>query len=106
MFSDRELAPLASGGKVADSLPEQLSASQLRFLGARFAGKEAALKALGMPRVPAFNWCDLEILGSERIEVELHNRLRQYAARAGIRRLVGSTASTDSVSVAVVLRVT
>jgi len=51
------------------------------FLATRLAVKEAAFKALGAPRIPAFNWCDIEVLGdsdlSIRVSGELGNAMKE-----------------------------
>jgi holo-[acyl-carrier protein] synthase len=106
ILSERELHSLMVNTDGTDRLPEQLSPGQLRYLGTRFAAKEAALKALGAPHRIACNWCDLEVLGSGNVEIELRNEPKQLALRLGIRRLIGSSASTDTTCIAVIVRET
>jgi holo-[acyl-carrier protein] synthase len=104
IFSARELSAIADHEDGAPSLPEHLSNRQLRYLGTRFAAKEAAVKALGIPYRVAFNWCDIEVIGSEIVEIQLHGDSSLHALRLGIKRLVGSTASTDSTCLAMIMR--
>ncbi len=55
-------------------------------LAARFAAKEAALKALGTGKLPTIAWTDLEVLraGSERPQLELAGEARAQAERLGV----------------------
>lgn len=104
LFTSREMLPLLTGGSKGTDWPEQLTLAQLQYLGSRFAAKEAALKALGAPYQLPHNWSDIEIIGSEQLEIDLFNDPKEYAMQAGIKRLFGSASSTDKTSVAIIVR--
>lgn len=73
LFSERELA----------DCEDRVDTSEC--LAARFAAKEAALKALGTGKVPGIRWTDLEVLrmGSGRPQLELGGEARAQAERLG-----------------------
>ena len=50
---------------------------------ARFAAKEAVVKALGFGVARAFAWRDVEIAGRPKPAVRLSGRVRAWAERAG-----------------------
>lgn len=58
-------------------------------LAARFAAKEAALKALGTGKLPSIRWTDLEVLraGSGRPQLELAGEAQAEAGRLGVTRV-------------------
>ena len=69
---------------------------------ARFAAKEAALKALGAP--PGIGWQDLEVVkegGAPRLC--LHGRAQDTAAPMGIRRVHLSLSHAGDTAIAVVI---
>jgi holo-[acyl-carrier protein] synthase len=72
---------------------------------ARFAAKEATMKALGTGWGRGVRWLDVEIVrrGSGPPAVRLHGRGRQRAAAAGVRRFVVSLAHTGAYAVAQVI---
>ena len=104
IFSERELSSITANKDGTISLPEHLSNRQLRYLGTRFAAKEATVKALGVPYRVAFNWCDIEVTGGDCVEVELRGEPDAYALQLGVKRLSGSTASTDMTCLAIIVR--
>lgn len=64
---------------------EQLAAKGIQSQAARFAGKEAVLKALGTG-LNGLSWHDIEILGAETGEPDVHLSTRAralLAARGG-----------------------
>ena len=69
-----------------------------RHLAARFAAKEAAIKALGGGCAPI----DVEVVGSEPPQLRLHGAARSRAEAAGVDLAVSLTHSRD-VAGAVVL---
>jgi holo-[acyl-carrier protein] synthase len=73
-----------------------------RHLAARFAAKEAAIKALGSPVAPR----QVEVTGGGNAppRLSLHGRAAQLAAERGIRLQVALT-HTDETAAAVVLAV-
>jgi holo-[acyl-carrier protein] synthase len=72
-------------------------------LAARFAAKEAALKALAVP--PGLSWQELEVVGGGRVrpELVLHGRAREAADRLGVVRVHLTLSHTTAVATAVVV---
>jgi holo-[acyl-carrier protein] synthase len=62
-----------------------------KHFAARFAAKEAALKALGETVAPR----DIEVVGSAPPRLRLHGRAAEAAERAGIRLEVSLTHSRE-----------
>jgi holo-[acyl-carrier protein] synthase len=74
-------------------------------LAARFAAKEAVLKALGTGWGGGIAWTDVEVvsLPSGAPTIELHRLAAQHAARAGITSwLVSLTHAGDSAAASVI----
>ena len=71
-----------------------------RHLAARFAAKEAAIKALGARDV-AFR--EIEVVGSEPPRLELHGRAAELAPPAGHDSLAVSLTHSREVAAAVVI---
>ncbi len=74
-------------------------------LAARFAAKEAVLKALGTGWGGGIAWTDVEVvsLPSGAPTIELHGLAAQHAARAGITSwLVSLTHAGDSAAASVI----
>ena len=71
-------------------------------LAARFAGKEAVLKAIGTGLGRRLRWTDVEILrdAAGRPRVELHGELGSYARRAGISDVDVSLSHSGGLAVA------
>ena len=63
-----------------------------RHLAARFAAKEAAIKALGAPGVAPR---EVEVVGSEPPRLALHGRAAELAAAAGVELAVSLTHSRE-----------
>lgn len=55
-------------------------------LAARFAAKEATLKALGTGLTTGMNWRDVEICANSagKPSLDLHGRVKEYAAELGV----------------------
>jgi holo-[acyl-carrier protein] synthase len=72
---------------------------------ARFAAKEAALKALGTGRDQRVRWRDVEVLRhpSGRPELRLHGRAAERAASLGASRLHLTLSHDDERALAVVV---
>lgn len=104
IFSERELSAIATYEDGTIDLPEHLSIRQVQYLGTRFAAKEAAVKALGVPYRVAFNWCEIEVIGSDCVEIALRGEPSAHALQLGVKRLGGSTASTDMTCLAMIVR--
>jgi len=73
-------------------------------LAARFAGKEAVMKALGTG-TKGVSWCDIEILSNRRRAplVYLHGRARRRARKLGIKELAISLSHSRDYAVASVV---
>ncbi|HEX2468873.1 MAG TPA: holo-ACP synthase [Solirubrobacterales bacterium] len=87
--------------------PGELESSQRgrpgRHLAARFAAKEAALKALGLGGLALR---DVEVVGggNSAPELRLHGRAAEAAARQGVELCVSLTHSRDLATAVVVAR--
>ncbi len=68
-----------------------------RHLAARFAAKEAAIKALGRPLPPA----QIEVVADPTPRLELHGEAARLAAEGGLELAVSLT-HTDEIAAAVV----
>jgi holo-[acyl-carrier protein] synthase len=73
-------------------------------LAARFAAKEAVMKALGVG-LGAFDWHDVEVVrtATGAPELRLAGRAAELAARAGISRWLVTLSHTDRTAEAVVV---
>jgi holo-[acyl-carrier protein] synthase len=91
LFTDDERAYCASRGRPA------------QHFAARFAAKEATLKALGVP--PGLSWHEMEIVSaaSGRPELRLSGQARAAAARLGATTWHLSLTHTDDHAAAVVI---
>lgn len=102
---DRIERAIARRPRLADRLfrPGELAYARARsrparHLAARFAAKEAAIKALGGQCAPI----DVEVVGAEPPRLHLHGAARARAEEAGVDLVVSLTHSRD-VAGAVVL---
>ncbi len=80
-------------------------ATRAQRYAARFAGKEAILKALGTGLTQGTNWVDMEILSesSGKPTVVLHGRCAELAARAGMTHWHVSLSHTQFLAMASVI---
>ena len=71
-------------------------------IAARFAAKEAVLKALGTGLAAGIRWTDVEILktGGGRPVAVLHGAAARLAAERGLRHLDVSLSHTDQLAIA------
>jgi holo-[acyl-carrier protein] synthase len=69
-----------------------------RHLAARFAAKEAAIKALG----GGFPPLDVEVVGSPAPRLRLHGRAAAAAAESGVELAVSLTHSRDNAAAVVI----
>ena len=76
-------------------------------LAARFAAKEAVLKALGTAMAQGVRWTDVEVVNERtgRPRVVLHGEAAARAGRRGLRELDVSLSHTDGLAVANVVSV-
>lgn len=93
-FTDSERAYCESGGKLAAE----------RF-AARFAAKEAVMKALGTGWTGGVAWTDIEVArdGAGRPTLVLHNAAKELADRAGLREWTISLSHTKTTAIASVI---
>lgn len=95
----RFLARVYTPGELAYGEGRQDRASRL---AARFAAKEAALKALGAP--PGLSWTELEVVRGEGAPaLVLHGAAAAAAARRGVTRLHLTLTHDGGVAAAVVI---
>lgn len=75
---------------------------RLQHLAARFAAKEAVLKAIGSGVGKRMRWTDVEVLAdaTDRPCVRLHGEVASWAERRGLAALDLSLAHTSGVAVA------
>jgi holo-[acyl-carrier protein] synthase len=80
---------------------------ELEHLAARFAAKEAALKALGTGWADGLAWTDVEVTRDHagRPGLVLHNRAAVLAAERGISSWLISLSHTDTHAIASVIGV-
>ena len=71
-------------------------------LAARFAAKEAVLKALGTGWSGGIGWADVEVVheASGRPRIELHAGAAREARERGVGRVVISLSHTDATAIA------
>lgn len=80
-------------------------ARRVEALAARFAAKEAVLKALGTGLEPGMAWTDIEVSreGDGPPEVRLRGRVRERAAEKGVRAWLLSVSHDGDYAMASVL---
>jgi holo-[acyl-carrier protein] synthase len=84
-------------GEVAYCLPRRNAAESF---AARFAAKEAMMKALGH----AYGWREIEVIrGSGAPTLQLHGRAEHRATALGIRRIHLSLSHTATLAIAYVI---
>jgi holo-[acyl-carrier protein] synthase len=99
---DRARRRLFSARELADC-EERADAGEC--LAARFAAKEAALKALGTGKLPTIRWTDLEVFrtGAGRPQLELGGEARAQAERLGATKVWVSMSHEAGLACAVVV---
>jgi len=99
---ERFLARVYTPGELAACPPGEQYA---RRLAARFAAKEAALKALGTGLSGGIRWREIEVRRPDRgrPEIVLHGRAAAHAASLGVARLHLSLSHDGPFAAAVVV---
>ena len=100
---DRYLARIFTRREVEDSLAAgSVSAARL---AARFAAKEAAMKALRVPATEGIPWRSIELVRDEdgSMRLRLTGRAARLAARRGLRELSVGVTQEAGFAAAVVL---
>jgi len=74
-------------------------------LAARFAAKEALLKALGSGKQPGFAWTDIEVSsnGDGRPTIELFGEIKKAARRLRVKRIFLTMSHDNRWAVAIVV---
>jgi holo-[acyl-carrier protein] synthase len=101
-FGDRFLNRIYTPGERAYSANK---ANPVERLAARFAAKEAAMKAIGTGWSHGVRWQDFDVVNekSGRPTLGLSGVARQYADRMGVRRISLSLTHTAQMAFAVVI---
>ena len=83
----------------------QRRANRYERFAARFAAKEAGMKALGTGWRGGLGWRDLEVsnLASGRPTLELHGIARELAGKMGVRNVSLSLTHTAELALAMVI---
>lgn len=101
-FGDRFLRRIYTAGEIryCDS-----KANRIERYAARFAAKEAAMKALGTGWSHGVRWRDCEVarLPSGRPTITFHGRAGEIAAKLGVRNAALSLSHTAEQAIAQVL---
>jgi holo-[acyl-carrier protein] synthase len=86
-FGDRFLARLFTPQEIADARAVQGEPAQHERIAARFAAKEAVIKALDLPEA-GIGWRDIELTrgGNGRPALALHGRAAAHASAVGVRQ--------------------
>jgi holo-[acyl-carrier protein] synthase len=84
-FGERFVQRLFTAREAADAVAVHGDAARHERLAARFAAKEAVIKALDLPE-EGVNWRDIEVVrgANGRPALALHGRAAAAAARAGV----------------------
>lgn len=88
LFTERELAYAASKGRPG------------RHLAARFAAKEAVVKAMALGPGTALR--DIEVVAGAPPEIELHDEVARIAAERGLSLKVSLTHATEMAAAVVI----
>ena len=101
-FGDRFLRRVFTDGEIAYAASSPASAPER--LAARFAAKEATMKALGLVEDPC-DWRHIEVLRapSGACDLALHGRVREAAARLGAESFALSLSHEGDYATAVVI---
>jgi holo-[acyl-carrier protein] synthase len=80
-------------------------ANRVERYAARFAAKEAAMKALGTGWNHGVRWCDCEVVRGPggRPLMSFHGKAAEFAARLGVRNAALSISHTGQQAIALVL---
>jgi holo-[acyl-carrier protein] synthase len=80
-------------------------ANSFERFAARFAAKEAGMKALGTGWRGGITWCDFEVsnLASGRPTLLLHGKAKEIAARLGANNIALSMTHTEGQAMAMVI---
>ncbi|MEP7324997.1 MAG: holo-ACP synthase [Gemmatimonadota bacterium] len=101
-FGDRFLKRIFTEGEIAYARAEPEQTAER--LAARFAAKEATIKAMGLAEQP-FNWRDIEVrrTSSGACEIDLHGSVGAFASSSGAGPLIVSLSHEGDYATAVVI---
>ncbi len=101
-FGERFLRRIFTEDEIAYATAEPTRSAER--LAARFAAKEATIKALRLTEHPV-NWRDIEVRRAETgaCEMELHGALREWTTSGGQRQLAVSMSHEGDYATAVVI---
>ena len=101
-FGDRFLHRVYTAHEIAYSSSK---ANKYERYAARFAAKEAGMKALGTGWAEGVHWTDVEVVNESngRPALVLHNRAAEVAKQRGIRALALSLTHTANYGLATVI---
>jgi holo-[acyl-carrier protein] synthase len=101
-FGDRFLERVFTAGEISycDS-----KANRMERYAARFAAKEAAMKALGTGWSQGVRWCDCEVtrLPGGRPTISFHGKAAEFAAKLGVKNAALSLSHTAEQAIAQVI---
>ncbi len=80
---------------------------QIQHFAARFAAKEAMIKALGAGRSEGIKWTDIEIVkdGMGRPKIDLHGKAREMKEKMNIEDILVSLSHSPDYAIAQVILV-
>jgi len=101
-YGDRFLQRVYTAEEIAYCIRQR---DPVPSLAARFAAKEAAMKALGTGWGAKANWINIEVVRARggRPEIALHGHTADFARELGIRRMLVSITHTDANALAYVI---
>lgn len=89
----------------AEAAYAERKANRFERYAARFAAKEAGMKAIGTGWSRGIRWKDFEVknLPSGKPTLQLHGKAREIADRLGVREITLSLTHTSAMAMAVVI---
>jgi holo-[acyl-carrier protein] synthase len=101
-FGERFLRRIFTAGEIRNC---DSKANRVERFAARFAAKEAAMKALGTGWNHGVRWCDCEVvrLPGGRPTIAFHGRAGEVAARLGVKQAALSISHTAEQAIAQVI---
>ena len=101
-YGDRFIKRIYTAGEIAYV---ERKANRYERYAARFAAKEAGMKAIGTGWRRGVRWQDFEVanLASGRPTLQLHGKAAEYAARLGVKRISLSLTHTAANGMAFVI---
>jgi len=98
LFSGNELSDA-----VVDDSTEELTDEQIAILASKFAAKEAAVKAIGLPYNVSFEWSEIVVRGKEHVTVDTFANIGKFVGQVGIVRLTGIVSASSTHGMAIII---